>query len=181
MKLTPRERFLAKVCPELGTGCWLWRGMVRADGYGMVTFGGTQQRAHRLAWVLFRGEISPGLVVCHKCDMPACVNPDHLFVGTHAENAHDRVEKGRSLLGEKHRGSKLSAEQVSRIKAMLTEDRMYMSEIAREFGVAVATIHAIKAGRNWRHVQPAATSKPELEDDLVDQAMQESIIPDNDL
>lgn len=181
MKLSPRERFLAKVCPEPGSGCWLWRGMVRADGYGIVTFGGKQQRAHRLAWVLFRGSIGPGLAVCHKCDVPACVNPDHLFLGTDADNARDRVEKGRSLLGEKHRGAKLTAEQVSRIKTMLDEDRMYMSEIAREFGVAVATIHAIKAGKNWRNVAAAPLAAVETKTDSADQTAQEFVSSEDDL
>src|SRR5436305_11849569 len=73
MKLTPRERFLAKVCPEPGSGCWLWRGMVVGSGYGMVRFERKMYAAHRLAWKLFRGEIAPGLAVCHKCDVRTCV------------------------------------------------------------------------------------------------------------
>lgn len=158
MKFTPREKFLAKVCADSTSGCWLWQGLVRSDGYGYALFAGAKRRAHRVAWMLFRGEIAPGLAVCHKCDVRACVNPEHLFLGTAADNARDMVAKGRNLRGEKHRSAKLTAEQVSRIKAMLVEDRMYVSEIAREFGVANTTIHAIKAGKTWRHVEALAVS-----------------------
>lgn len=181
MKLTPRERFLAKVCPEPDTGCWLWRGQLRSDGYGLMWLTGKSRSAHRVAWMLFRGEIDSRLVVCHKCDVPACVNPDHLFLGTPRDNARDRRQKGRSPVGEKIRSSKLSAEQVSRIKTLLAEGRMYMTELAREYGVTAATIARISRGMSWRHVQAAATLNPELEDDPIEQATQESIIPGNDL
>lgn len=152
MKFTPREKFLATVCPDAASGCWLWQGLVRADGYGYLVFAGVKRRAHRVAWMLFRGEIGPGLAVCHKCDVRACVNPEHLFLGTPADNAQDMVAKHRTLRGEEHISAKLTAEQVSRIKTMLAEDRMHVSEIAREFGVAHTTIQAIKTGKTWRHV-----------------------------
>jgi hypothetical protein len=118
-----------------------------------------------LAWKLFRSEIAPGLCVCHKCDVPACVNPDHLFLGTPADNAQDRREKGRSPRGEKHALAKLTAEQVSRIKAMLAEDRLYLTEIAQEFGVSQTTVRAIKAGRTWRHVETPAVTNTVTRDD----------------
>jgi hypothetical protein len=152
MKLTVREKFLAKVCPDAASGCWMWRGLVRPDGYGATRFEGREQGAHRVAWQLFRGEIAKGIVVCHKCDVRACVNPEHLFLGTAAENVKDMTEKGRSPRGEKHGSARLTAEQVSRIKTMLAEDRLYMSEIAREFGVSQTTIGAIKRGKTWKGV-----------------------------
>ena len=182
MKLTQRERFLAKVCPEPAGGCWLWRGVVRSDGYGLVTFGGTQQRAHRVAWTLFRGEIGSGLVVCHKCDVRACVNPEHLFLGTIKDNVRDMTKKGRSPRGESHGSSRLTEEQVSRIKTMLLEGRMYMSEIAREFGVAHATISCIARGTTWRHVEAAAPVQAvETERDPLDQTSEAFIRSEDDL
>jgi len=181
MKLTPRERFLAKVCPEPNGGCWLWRGMVVGTGYGMVRFERKMYPAHRLAWKLFRGEIAPGLAVCHRCDVRACVNPEHLFLGTHAENMKDMKEKGRSPHGDEHSRSKLTAKNVSRIKAMLAEGHMRVSEIARAFGVTHATIDCIAKGKTWKHVKAAKAAKQELEDDRVDQTKQGSMIPDNDL
>jgi Autographiviridae endonuclease len=129
MKLSQRERFLAKVSPR-ADGCWLWTGLVRPDGYGAVRFEGREQAAHRVAWKLFRGKIGEGISVCHKCDVRACVNPAHLFLGTPA--------------------AKLTEQQVCRIKTMLKEDKMYASEIAREFGVSETAIRAIKAGKTWR-------------------------------
>jgi hypothetical protein len=169
MKLTPRERFLAKVCPEPNGGCWLWRGQLNQCGYGVLWLDGKSRIAHRHAWMLFRGEITPGLLVCHTCDVRACVNPKHLFLGTHTDNARDREEKGRSMRGEKNRSSKLSTEQVSRIKTLLAEGRMYVSEIAREYGVTPPTIAAIAKGTTWRHVEASGTRKTELEDDPVNQ------------
>jgi DNA-binding Xre family transcriptional regulator len=181
MKLTPRERFLAKVCPEPGSGCWLWRGQLNQSGYGVLWLDGKSRIAHRVAWVFFRGEIPPGVLVCHTCDVPACVNPEHLFLGTHTDNARDREEKGRSMLGEKIHSARLSAEQVSRIKAMLAEGRMYMSELARAFGVTPSTISSIAKGVTWRHVQAVPTAALDTEPDALDQPKQEPTVAEDDL
>ncbi|HEX4604309.1 MAG TPA: HNH endonuclease [Candidatus Angelobacter sp.] len=140
------------MCADSASGCWLWQGMVRPDGYGAARFQGREQGAHRVGWKLFRGEIGPGMVVCHRCDVRPCVNPEHLFLGTAAENAEDMIEKGRSPRGEKHGSAKLTTEQVGRIKTMLAEDKLYMSEIAREFGVSPTTVRAIRTGRTWKAV-----------------------------
>jgi HNH endonuclease len=150
MKLTRKERFLVQIKRIRVTGCWIWTGLIRADGYGATRFEGREQGAHRVAWKLFRGKIAPGLAVCHACDVRACVNPAHLFLGTPAENARDMRAKGRDRRGEEHGSAKLTRAQVRRIKTMLKEDRMYVSEIAREFGVSETTIRAIRDRRTWR-------------------------------
>jgi len=173
MKLTPRERFLAKVCPDRGSGCWLWRGQQRADGYGLVRFERKVYLAHRLAWKFFRGDIASGLVVCHKCDVRACVNPEHLFLGTMMDNVKDMMEKGRSALGEKTRSAKLTTEQVRRIKTMLAEGFLRVSDIAREYGVTHATIACIARGTSWRHVKLATAA---IQGDALEQPKQESIV-----
>lgn len=167
MKLSPRERFLAKVCRDAANGCWLWQGMVAPDGYGVAFIAGKRQAAHRAAWMLFCNPIPLGMAICHKCDVRACVNPDHLFVGTAADNAQDRVNKDRAPRGERHHAAKLTASQVSLIKSMLAQDRMYSTEIARQFGVSPATIHEIKAGKTWHDVeaQPLSTVPADAEID----------------
>jgi hypothetical protein len=174
MKLTPRERFLAKVCPEPNGGCWLWRGQLRADGYGLVRFERKVYLAHRLAWKFFRGEIASGLVVCHKCDIRACVNPEHLFLGTMMDNVRDMMEKGRSRHGEKNTSAKLTTEQVIRIKATLAEGLLRVSDIAREYGVTHATIGCIARGTSWRHVKLATAA---IQSEPVDKPKQQSVNP----
>lgn len=103
-----KERFWGKVnkdgpapshCPELGP-CWIWTGIITIWGYGRIKSGGKMHAAHRVAWVLAYGDIPDGLFVCHKCDNPACVRPEHLFVGTVLDNTRDREAKGRGFFGQ---------------------------------------------------------------------------------
>ena len=167
MKLTPGEKFLVKVRQDPATGCWLWTGYRTADGYGMANLQGKRGAAHRIAWMLFRGEIPAAMFVCHTCDIPACVNPDHLFLGTPAMNAADARRKGRIRQGERISAAKLTTVQVQQVLALLAEDRMYMTEVARQFGVCVSTISGIRSGRLWAHIPrprppgESATAQPE--------------------
>lgn len=154
MKLTRREMFLAKVAPDPVSGCWLWFGMIEPSGYGVTYLNRRKIGAHRLAWVLFKGEIPAGFFVCHKCDVRACVNPDHLFLGTPADNSRDMKQKRRHQRGEQHAMSKLTEEQVVRIKAKLAENKLSLSELAREFDVSQTAIWAIKVDKTWQHVPP---------------------------
>jgi hypothetical protein len=84
-----------RLIPEPNSGCWLWEGAVTNDGYGMICRNGTTLRVHRLAWEEVNGPIPDGLNVCHTCDVPACCNPAHLFVGTQQDNVSDMRAKGR--------------------------------------------------------------------------------------
>ena len=81
------------------TGCWIWQGARTNKGYGCVDVNGTNTTAHRAAWVAKFGSISKGILVCHHCDTPPCINPDHLFLGTAKDNAADMVSKGRHNSG----------------------------------------------------------------------------------
>lgn len=80
--------------------CWLWHGPIVGRGYGKIGAFGQCWRAHRLTWRITHGDIPKGMVVCHSCDTPACCNPDHLFLGTFADNNHDMITKGRARLGQ---------------------------------------------------------------------------------
>lgn len=92
------DRFWEKVMIPPGDGCWLWVATLSSTGYGMFTVRrGLRAATHRFSWELHFGPIPDGLLVCHHCDVPACVRPDHLFLGTHADNARDSVQKGRRI------------------------------------------------------------------------------------
>lgn len=149
---TYEPRFLAKV--EKGEDCWLWKGAHSPKGYGHIQVDGRYEKAHRLAYRLYVGPIGEGLVVCHACDVPACVNPAHLWLGTTRENILDAKAKGRLrngiTCGEANRSSKLTAAQVEIIRST---PKLYGSgrALAREFGVNEATICDVRARRRWRH------------------------------
>lgn len=89
-----RDRIIANVEPEPNSGCWLWTAGLGGSGYGALRYG-TPTRAHRVSYMVFVGPITDGLFVCHRCDTPLCVNPDHLFLGTAKDNAVDAMRKGR--------------------------------------------------------------------------------------
>lgn len=125
--MTLRERLENKICPEAITGCWLWTGSISPKGYGQINSGGHRgkpRRTHRAAWELYRGPIPDGLQVLHKCDTPTCVNPDHLFLGTGADNMKDKANKGRGTppphyYGHRHHMAVLTAEQEADVQRRL--------------------------------------------------------------
>lgn len=127
--------------PEPNSGCQLWIGKSVRDGYGRLQFGGRNMNANRAAWIAYRGDIPAGMYVCHKCDVRACINPAHLFLGTHAENMADMVAKGRcpSARGERHVQSKLTDAQRDAIRW----DNRSKAIIAKEYGVSPALIYQI--------------------------------------
>jgi hypothetical protein len=146
------ERFHDKVMPEPNSGCWLWFGAVKEHGYGVIGLGrrheGTE-KAHRVGYLLYKGEIPEGMNVLHKCDTPACCNPEHLFLGTLKDNSRDCVKKGRNFLpdnrGERATWSKLKEADVREI---LTRQKT-SSEYASQFGVSRSAIAEIWRGKNW--------------------------------
>jgi hypothetical protein len=132
--------------PVPEAGCWLWLGSTGRGGYGRIRVGGNRTaRTHRLAWELNRGPIPDGLHVLHKCDTPCCINPDHLFLGTPLDNAHDRDRKGRQVAGRV--GSKYPRPHTKRLTpdneawaVWLASMNCSQADIARHFGVSQGTV-----------------------------------------
>lgn len=96
-RFTPRERFEKSFFIEPNSGCWLWEAYTMPNGYGLFSIGYDRGLAHRHAWEIYNGEIPDNLCVLHKCDTPACVRPDHLFLGTNKDNSQDMVRKRRHI------------------------------------------------------------------------------------
>jgi hypothetical protein len=152
-----RVRFEPKYIPEPNSGCWLWLAALNKDDYGQIWSGlrnerGTalQMGAHRASIILAHGpEALVGDVeVCHRCDNPPCVNPDHLFVAPHVKNVHDAMSKGRFARGERVGTSILSKEEVKAIAAAHGTN----VEIALVHGVHRNTVALIRCGKSWSHL-----------------------------
>ena len=159
------ERFLKKVFKDPSSDCWLWTGYKNGSGYGIVGRSHKTFLAHRYSYEKHNGEIPRGILVCHKCDTPACVNPDHLFLGTYKDNAQDCSIKGRNNKPKgKNHWSKTRPEDIVREEnhgmAKLDRDKViaifrdnrYNYEIAKDYGVNTSCIQKIKSRINWRHV-----------------------------
>lgn len=135
--------------------CWVWTGTTTRKGYGQFSLGRRDEgsdMAHRLAWEQDHGPIPEGMQVCHRCDNPPCVNPEHLFLGSAAENQYDKRRKGRAARGERNGGGgKLTADDVRTIRANLSTGATCAAE-ARRTGVSRTMIYAIRDRRKWNHV-----------------------------
>ena len=137
---------------EKTSSCWIWQGHKDIDGYGLFSFEGKVRKAHRLSFEQTNGPISKGLFVCHRCDNPSCVNPDHLFLGTLQENHQDMMAKNRhghgTFSGSKNPSSKLTEQQVLEIRALPGPHR----KIAEQFGVSKCCIDEIRSRTTWTHI-----------------------------
>lgn len=168
--MTLQERFSDKFIPEPNSGCWLWTAAATKQGYGVFNMDGSGIGAHRASWIMENGDIPDGLCVCHKCDVPSCVNPEHLFLGTYKENTQDMIRKGRRVepdptnrmrgeywrnahagtlpTGENHHSAKLTEHDVRDIRA----SNELGIDIAKRFNVSGKTISRIRRFETWRDV-----------------------------
>lgn len=128
-------------------GCWLWK-KVGTGGYGNAYLDGWLIGAHRLSYLLHCGPIPKGIMVCHKCDVRNCINPDHLFLGTAKDNSIDMAKKRRGYFGESCRNSKLKEAEVLEIRA----SKLPTSVLTKQFNVSSFTVKAIRARSIWRHL-----------------------------
>lgn len=148
------ERMMSKVEQDPNGGCWLWNGILSRGGYG-IFYNRGGSLAHRTSYQMFRGD--PGKShVLHKCDVRCCVNPDHLFLGTNADNVADKVAKGRARgggrKGSKHHASKMNEQAVVEVRAACVNGATQQSQ-AGKFGVSQSVINEIVNGKAWKHVQ----------------------------
>lgn len=162
-------RFWAKV--DQASECWVWIGPKTGNGYGAIREDAPSRRqvaAHRASWEIHFGVIGAGLEVCHRCDNPVCVRPDHLFLGTTRDNAADRSAKGRSGAGDRSGrrlhpdrypngsavpGAKLTDEAVREIRRRYDAGAAGLTVLGRQFGVTKQTIQRIVRRQGWTHVQ----------------------------
>lgn len=185
-KMTVQQRtaaFWAKVDKSGGEGaCWIWQGTTDKDGYGSTSWFYKSIRSHRLAYRLTVGEIPAGQLVLHACDNPPCCNPQHLTIGTHADNVKDRVAKDRSAKATRHgsvthpervlrglhhpgrlhpernaRGEQngaavLSETQVREIRSRYEHGGISHARLAQEYGVSKSIVGNIIRRRNWAHI-----------------------------
>lgn len=146
-----KQRFLAKI-EKQPSGCWQWTASTAKGGYGQFNVGGKNWKAHRLSWILHGGADPEGLCVCHKCDNPRCVNPDHMFLGTHLDNVRDKISKGRcghtGARGALNGAVKVRDVPVEQIKQLKAEGKT-VREIGPMFGLSKSTISNIINGKHW--------------------------------
>lgn len=154
------ERLMDKVLPEPNSGCWLWTGGTNGRGYGKITVGRRPDGskfgayAHRASWELHCGPIPKGMFILHRCDNPSCVNPEHLFLGTPADNVHDMLAKGRQAAmplprrGETNNKAKITEADVIAIRA--TRDNQ--DAVAAAYGVSQTVISNVRLRKSWTHV-----------------------------
>lgn len=155
------ERFWRHVYPDPNCGCWLWDGSCNGHGYGQIRVKGKNRTATRVSWELFKGKIPDGMHLLHRCDFPPCVNPDHLFLGTHRDNIHDALAKGRMNLSGLELGRqprpeyrphlssrKFTKNQIVEIRASPVGKRI----LARIYGASESVIQNIRSRKTYKEI-----------------------------
>ena len=152
MKINKNTLSLILSRTKESNGCLIWQGTKKDSGYGTIKINQIIYRVHRLVYFLSFGSIPKGIYVCHRCDRPECVNPDHLFLGTQKENINDCRKKGRMSVGEHRPSSKLKEADVIYIFTNKTEAKRF---IARKFKITPKAVRDIKNGVTWQYLTSA--------------------------
>lgn len=146
---TLEERFLVQV--DKSDGCWIWTGTIGSNGYGLIKDNYRTRTAHRVSYELHKGPIPQGLMICHTCDVKACVNPEHLYAGDAFDNMRDKKERGRQNIrrGTRHPHAKLTEADIVYIRTSGKRG----AALAREYDMKPSTMSQIKRGLRWKHVR----------------------------
>lgn len=142
------NRFFSKI--KITKSCWIWEGGKFTNGYGSFKVDGKNERAHRLSYLIFKGEIYWEFSICHTCDNRQCVNPEHLFAGTAEQNQQDAKNKNRTLKGEKHHNVKLTKEIVIEIRKTYKTGLYSISELAQRYELTHSGMSNIIHKRTWK-------------------------------
>lgn len=161
-----KDRLLSNVAIDARSGCWNWTGTNRGRGYGQLRVGKATRSAHRLSYEVFCDIIPTGMVVCHRCDNPSCINPVHLFLGTQASNIADMVSKGRNAKGPvvAHAGTKNPKAKLTEhaVTAIRESTGASNKALARKFGVSNVQIANIRKGKSWAHLLVSSQTEGNL-------------------
>ena len=143
-----RDRIEAMSIPEPNSGCRIWTGAVSSKGYGSIRINGKSLGAHRVAYELEKGPIPAGMMVCHHCDLPPCIEATHLYAGTNDDNMADMDKRNRraSQSGSNNGNAKVAEEQVNLIRAASGSSEA----VGKRFGIKGPTVRQIRSGATWR-------------------------------
>lgn len=145
-----RERFWSKVDIKGLFDCWEWTASLNEDGYGYFRFNGSMAKSHRVSYQFYYGEIPKGKQVNHLCHNRKCVNPYHLYAGTHQDNMNDKVNAGRQAIGIMHGSNKLTEKSVLEIR--VNKDKLTQTKLAKMYGVNHRTVGNIQSHKIWKHI-----------------------------
>jgi len=168
IKTRHKRSFWKKVSVVEGS-CWIWTGAIHGTGYGIICINGRHTSPHRVSWLIHNGDIPDDLICCHRCDVRACVNPAHIFLGTQADNMNDKADKGRCnpacgdrngsrtrpdrlARGEANPRAKLTEDKVRKIRDIYALGKTSGRRIAKSFGVCPDVISSILRRKLWAHV-----------------------------
>lgn len=145
-----KEHFLRNV--EKTESCWLWKGCAQPNGYGLYGMDYKVLRAHRASYVIFKGPIQKGFLVLHSCDNRSCVNPKHLRTGTHKDNSMDAIKRNRQIRGSAHGRSKMSEEDVLRLRKQYDGKHGSIKKLADKEGLNKELVRKILKRLSWTHI-----------------------------
>lgn len=152
---TLEERFWKKVDKRGPDECWEWRRSKNPDGYGKVWLFNKMLYAHRISFEITYGKIPENMRVCHKCDNPGCVNPNHLFLGSQKDNMKDMILKGRAIhyCGEENKSSKLKSKEVCEIRKLYSMGEYSQRFLADKYNISQRTICDIVNNKKWKFIR----------------------------